>query len=88
MPKICRDGDKDTNNDTPVEFSSDVYVEGKQVFRHNDRDSSSDVVNSATATNSTAFNVYVNNTPVVLVGDKDTSTDEKNNGASKVSVGD
>jgi uncharacterized Zn-binding protein involved in type VI secretion len=87
MPGICREDDEDSSGDTPDEFSSDVKIEGKGVFRHGDKDSSNDEVTSGTALNSEAYKVFVNNKPVVLEGDKDTSNDTKNNASPTVSAG-
>ena len=87
MPQVVRKGDLDSIGQRPVAFSSDVKVEGENVFRHGDVDSGGDVVNSITAQNAKSYNVFVNNKPVVLKGDKDTGGNTKVGSASKVYIG-
>jgi uncharacterized Zn-binding protein involved in type VI secretion len=87
MPEIVRETDADDAGHIPVEFSPDVKVEEKFVFRHDDKDTVAHVVNSGTALNATAYNVFVNNKPVVLKGDLDTGGNVKINAASTVFVG-
>lgn len=87
MPEVVREDDSDSAGHTPAEFSSDVVVENKKVFRHGDLDTAGHVVNSGTALDPTAYNVFVNNKPAVLKGDKDTAGHTKNEAASKVFIG-
>lgn len=87
MPEVVRKDDKDTAGHIPTQFSPDVKVEGENVFRHNDTDTANNVVNSGTAQNATGYNVFVNNKPAVLKGDKDTAGHTKNEAASKVFIG-
>lgn len=87
MPEVAREDDADSAGHTPADFSPDVVVENKKVFRHGDPDTAGHVVNSSTALDATAFNIYVNNKPAVLKGDKDTAGHTQINAASKVFFG-
>ena len=87
MPEVVREDDADSAGQIPEEFSPDVVVENKKVFRHGDPDKAGDVVNSDTALDATAYNVFVNNKPAVLKGDEDTANHTQINAASNVFFG-
>lgn len=84
MPGVVRQDDKDSALDVPKEYSSKTKINDKFVYRHNDKDTSLHTVTSGIGLTG---KVYIEDEPVVVVGDRDSAGNVKNNGSGNVNVG-